>query len=248
MHDPTPSPPASTSAAPASAAGSDASLLLRTLAHDLRNPLAGLRNAVQLARTARDPKVAAQALAIVERQTAQLCEVVEDVVDIATLASGVDELALVALDVAALATASVAMTADARARRGQSLAVSSAPHPLAIVGDEARLVRALARVLERAGAGTPAGANVTLAVTSEDGRAVLRVRTGSAPGAASSHALAPSSEAGQDVAQDPSGTALPLAARVVDLHGGTLTTARVPGGMEIAMSLPLARRTPGRRA
>lgn len=248
MNDSTPSPPASPPAAPTGAAGSDAAFLLRTLAHDLRNPLAGLRNAVQLARTARDPKVAAQALAIVERQTAQLCQVVEDVVDIATLASGDDELARVALDVAALATASVAMTADARARRGQSLAVSSAPHPLAIVGDEARLVRALARVLEHAGAGTPAGGNMTLAVTGEDGRAVLRVRTGGAPGAASSHALAPSSDAGRDVAQDPSGTALPLAARVVDLHGGTLTTTRMADGMEIAMSLPLAPRASGRRA
>lgn len=248
MHDHAPpdSPP---HAPPSDGAreGSPASLL-RLLAHELRNPLATLRNAVQLARAAQDPQAAAQALAIVERQSALLAHVVEDVVDLATLEAGAGELALAALDARTMLDAAVALTADARARRGQPLAVEHGAEPLPVHGDEARLVRSLARLLERASGAAPHGAQISLAAARAGTQAVLRIRHAEdGLDAASLRDLFALRESARAAARAPSSASLPLVARVVGLHGGTLAATSDAGGTEVVVALPVAAAPGGRR-
>lgn len=230
------------------ATDADATSLLRALAHDLCTPLAGVRNATQLVRTARDPKVAAQALAILERQSARLVEVVEDVVDLATRAAGPGELTLATLDIEALADAAVELTASTRAQRNQSVAVARSAEELTVRGDKERLVRSLARVLDRASDATPRAGQIRLAIAREGAQAVLRVCDGGQTLDASRMGqLLPSPDAGRVAAQKTSAVSLPLVARVFALHGGTVTMTRGPAGMETVLTLPFVPGPAGRR-
>lgn len=243
-------PPSTNVSAPGAdaARGDDPLFLLRVLAHDLRNPLAALTNAAQLTRTASDPEVSARALAIVERECARLTHVVEDVVDLATLAAGPAELTLAALDARVVADAAVAAIAPGRTQRAQAMAIVRSPQPLPIRGDEERLTRSLVRLLERASAVTPRGGEVRLALEDDGMHAVLRVGDGGeALTDAAVRSLLAVPSARDHAAHGVSGASLPLVARVAALHDGRLTVSRASAGNELALSLPLARDTTGQR-
>ena len=235
-------PPEDLPASPSAA--SDATVaLVSQLAHDLRNPLAGLRNAVRLLRSARDPKVAAQASEIIERLSMQLCHVVDDVVDMAALSRGRAELDMAPLDLRTVAHDAVALTAAGREERRQPLDYPPPADALPMQGDAALLTRTLVRLLARAGAVTARGERVALALErAPDGaHAVVHVRDRGP--ALDAGALATEPAAGAPLAR----SALSLVQRAVALHGGAISADGDAHGNVLTVTLPLAARSGARR-
>lgn len=144
---------------------------LAMVGHELRNPLATISNAVSLMRqaSAADPSM----MQVVERQLDHLKKLVDDLLDVARVASGKLLLAPQNIDLFALATACV----DDFRRTGRS-----SQHKLALRGervciyaDQDRMAQVLANLVDNALKFTPANGTITVTVTAEGPEALLRV-------------------------------------------------------------------------
>lgn len=207
-------PPAGASAAPAVPGGIDPAFL-SALAHELRNPLAPLVNALFLLRT----KIAGDtdatwALDIVDRQVNDLRASLDDTSDIARLLRGrlprpTDRIAANAVAQGAADAARGVLGA-----RRQAVNVLAADTSLLAQGDRARLVRALCALVVQAGRAAAQGDAITVAVDAADSRYVTFVVEGPAQAGSNVHPPAPASfEAGIGVA---------FADAVARWHEGTL--------------------------
>src|SRR5207248_11045756 len=118
---------------------------LAVLGHELRNPLAPVVTALEVAR--RDPASAPRQLSIVERQTHHMVRIVDDLLDVSRISRGKIELKKQALsvnDVLTRAAESVSALAQAR---DQKLSVKFPPEPLVIEADPVRLEQVLGNLL-----------------------------------------------------------------------------------------------------
>jgi PAS domain S-box-containing protein len=150
---------------------------LATLSHELRNPLAPIRNGVYLLqRAAPGSETAARAVQVIDRQTRQLARLVDDLLDLTRISRGKIELHPEVLDLrdvvrrtcedhrASFDAAGVALRYDVSARAAW------------VDADAARMAQVLSNLLQNAAKFTPAGGSVTVSVDVEGGRATLRVR------------------------------------------------------------------------
>jgi PAS domain S-box-containing protein len=150
---------------------------ISTLAHELRNPLAPIRAAVQVMgmAPADDP---AQALMrqTIDRQSAQLARIVNDMVDIARITRGAVDIEHAPVDMAEVARRAVEAAAPLIEAARHKLEVELAPQPVMVSGDLQRLTQAATNLLNNAARYTPEGGRIEVAVRAEDRQAVLRVR------------------------------------------------------------------------
>jgi signal transduction histidine kinase len=219
---------------------------LGMLSHELRNPLAPIRNSLYLFEHAEPMGQEAQrARAVINRQVQHLTRLVDDLLDVTRITRGKVELRRVELDLAAL----VRRTADDYRRmmqdRGLDLAVESGDGSLVVNGDETRLAQVFGNLLSNAAKFTPAGGRVTIAAHAEDGHAVVRVRDtgpGIAPDVLPS-IFEPFTQAKQTLARTEGGLGLGLALvrGLVLLHGGEVNVVS-GSGAEFIVRLPLVMR------
>jgi CheY-like chemotaxis protein/two-component sensor histidine kinase len=219
---------------------------LGMLSHELRNPLAPIRNALFLLERA-DPgsEQARRARAVASRQVDHLTRLVDDLLDVTRIARGKVALRRAPLDVAALARRTAEDHRGLFQQRGVALTVDSPAAPLVVNGDETRLAQVLGNLLHNAAKFTPPGGRVDVVATQEDGAAVVRVRD---TGAGIEPALLgavfePFTQAEQTLARSEGGLGLGLALvrGLIHLHGGEVT-ARSDGaghGAELEVRLPL---------
>ncbi len=220
---------------------------LGMLSHELRNPLAPIRNSLYiLDHSEPGGQQARRAKEIASRQIAYMTRLVDDLLDVTRIARGKIELRRAPLDLAALARRT---TEDHRALmhgRSLALAVEVPDEPLVVCGDETRLAQVLGNLLHNAAKFTPAGGRVALAVGVEDGRAVVHVRDTGAGIAADVLAtiFEPFTQAEQTLARSEGGLGLGLALvrGLVALHGGEVAAVSPgPGhGTDFVVTLPLA--------
>ncbi|HYG66908.1 MAG TPA: PAS domain-containing sensor histidine kinase, partial [Anaeromyxobacteraceae bacterium] len=150
---------------------------LAMLSHELRNPLAPIRNALALLERAEPGSpVAQRAREIAARQVAHLTRLVDDLLDLGRIARGTVQLRLDDLDLAALVRRTCDDHRGVMEERGIALVVTTPPEPVAVRGDETRLAQVLGNLLSNAAKFTPAGERVAVSVRAAGDAAVLEVR------------------------------------------------------------------------
>jgi PAS domain S-box-containing protein len=222
---------------------------LAMLAHELRNPLAPIRNALHLIHLA--GATLAPALAdnfdIIERQVTYLVRLVDDLLDVSRISQGKIQLRREPVDLGEVVTRAVESSRPLIDARGHQFAVRLPAQALTVLGDMVRLVQVLANLLNNAAKYTPEGGQIELDVeASANGREVaVRVRdTGMGiPPEILPRLFEPftQSERTLDRAEGGLGIGLTLVRRLVGMHGGTVQAHSAgPGlGSEFVVRLPV---------
>jgi CheY-like chemotaxis protein len=219
---------------------------IATLSHELRNPLAPIRNAVEVMRRAgRDSAVADRALAIMERQLQQLVRLTDDLLDMSRITHDAIELQRDRIDlrfVLRSAVESIQPLSDAAAH---VLEVDLPTEPLWVFGDFTRLAQAFVNLLNNAVKYTDRGGRIALTASARDGRVTVTLTD---TGIGIDPPMVPRIfdmfvQLHQDVNRtgDGLGIGLALARRLVHLHDGTIE-ARSGGlgtGTTFIVNLPL---------
>jgi signal transduction histidine kinase/CheY-like chemotaxis protein len=218
--------------------------LIAVLAHELRNPLAPLVNAVQLLRrAANDTATQYEALAMIERQTLSIAKLVDDLMEMARVTSGRLRLQRERVSLADVVTRSLETVSALIGQRRHHLSVTLPPQTLDVYADAARLQQILVNLLNNAAKYTDEGGRIDLAVSREDDRAIIRVRD---TGIGIEPELMP--RLFQPFTQSPHsegrsrgglGIGLSLVRRLVELHGGSIEArSEVGAGSEFTVQLP----------
>ena len=146
-----------------------------TLAHELRQPLSALLNAVEILRVDPGPVGSGRAVEIIRRQAHHMSRLVEDVLETARWARGTTVLQRQLVDVRQLVAETVSDVTAAVSARGHALEVSSAGEPLWVDADPARLRQVLSNLLDNAIKFTEPGGRIGLAASRAGRDAVVVV-------------------------------------------------------------------------
>jgi signal transduction histidine kinase len=222
---------------------------LGMLSHELRNPLAPIRNALYILDHAEPGgQQAARAKEVANRQLAHITRLVDDLLDVTRIARGKIELRRAEVDLAALTRRTAEDHRALMQDRGLELRVVLPPDPVVVNGDETRLTQVVGNLLHNAYKFTPAGGQVALTVGHQSGRAVVHVRdTGVGMDTDTLRTIfEPFIQAKQTLARSEGGLGLGLALvkGLVTMHGGDITarSAGVGRGTEFFLTIPLDRR------
>src|SRR5262245_444911 len=147
------------------------------LAHELPNPLAAARNAVEVLKL---PGLAAdqagEARALIERQIEHLVRMVDDLLDVSRLLRGKVVLRPEPVELADVLTRAAELARPQFDARGHDLAVTLPDRPAWVRGDRVLLTQVVANLLDNAAKYTPDPGRITLTGAAEGDRAVIRVR------------------------------------------------------------------------
>jgi PAS domain S-box-containing protein len=217
---------------------------LAVLSHELRNPLAPIRNGLRvLDRVERDTDAARGARAIIDRQFGHLTRIVEDLLDVARIASGKVELRRQRLELSELVHHTVEDHRPAFDVRG--IRLTAELRQLWVDVDPTRLAQALGSLLGNAVKFTNRGGLVEVKMDARDDRAVLSVRDDGIGIAADLRAqlFQAFSQAPQPMDRSSGGLGLGLATvkGLIELHGGTVAveSAGPHRGSTFSISLPI---------
>ncbi len=232
---------------------------LGMLSHELRNPLAPIRNSIYILNHT-DPggEQARRARAVIQRQTEHLTRLVEDLLDVTRIARGKIELRGERVDLAAVVRRTVDDFRSVLDQRGLALTVNIPDRAVWADADATRIAQVVANLLGNSSKFTARGGRiaVTLATTGE--HAELRIRdtgVGIEP-ALLPHVFDPFVQAAGSLQRSQGGLGLGLALvkGIVELHRGSVRAESAgPGaGTEIVVRLPivspaLPARGPGER-
>ena len=219
---------------------------LAMLAHELRNPLAPLRNAAAVLRHTHTAAEVRRASELIDRQVTHLARLVDDLLDVGRITRGAVRLQSHPLDLVALvaqAVESARPTADACRH---ALEVALPDRPVVVAGDPTRLSQVVSNLLANAVKYTDPGGRIRVAVEATAGEAVVRVRD-SGVGIpcdmlAAVFDLFTQVDQSLDRSQGGLGIGLTLVKRLVEMHGGRVAahSGGVGTGSEFTVALPLA--------
>jgi signal transduction histidine kinase/CheY-like chemotaxis protein len=220
---------------------------LAMLAHELRNPLAPIRNAVEILQHLglKDGDLG-WASDVISRQVEQMVRLVDDLLDISRITGGKVQLRKEPIDVASVVSRAVETSRPLIEARGHRLAVELPREPLWVVGDRTRLSQVLANVLNNAAKYTADGGEIALSVGREAEEAVFRVRdtgVGIPPEMLSRvFDLFTQVDRSLDRSEGGLGIGLTLVHRLMEMHGGRVEArSEGPGrGSEFILRLPAA--------
>jgi len=219
---------------------------LAMLAHELRNPLAPIRNSLYIMKLFdQDKEAVDRARIIMERQVKHLIQIVDDLLEVSRLTRGKIQLRTERLDLGRLVHDAADDHRHAFERFNVTLKVDSPEVPVWVVGDATRLAQVLDNLLQNALMFTPGGGRVTLSVAEERarGQAAITVRdTGVGIDADMLPRLFDSfsqGDASLDRSKGGLGLGLTLVKGLVDLHGGTITVASAGVGKGAAFTIRL---------
>jgi PAS domain S-box-containing protein len=223
---------------------------LAMLAHELRNPLAPLRNGLEIMRLAgAGPQGAAaveQARAMMERQLHQLVRLVYDLLDVNRISLGKVQLQKDRGPLAAIVSSTLETWGPVIQQAGQELTVNLPSEPLYVEADRVRLAQCLGNLLSNAAKYTHQGGHIWLTVRRDATDAVISVKdTGAGIPA---HMLPKVFDLFTQVdntlekSQGGLGIGLTMVKRLVEMHGGRVEAhSDGPGqGSEFLIRLPIA--------
>jgi signal transduction histidine kinase len=217
---------------------------LAMLAHELRNPLAPILNAVQLMRMKpiADPQLS-WSREVIERQLSHLTRLVDDLLDVARITRGRINLSREPIELAVLIARAVETVQPLIQARGHQLSSEIPAGTLRINADPLRLTQAFGNVLGNAAKYTERGGRISLTVCRQGTDVEIRVRD---TGIGISAELLPRifdlfTQVRSDHSQSGLGIGLALVRRLLQMHGGTITAhSEGPGqGTEFLIRLPL---------
>ena len=150
---------------------------LATLGHELRNPLAPVLTGLQLLKMAgRDDATAGRAIAVMERQIRHLIRLVDDLLEVSRITTGLIDVRREPLDLAFVVRAAVDTSRPAIEAGRHELTLDLPSQPIAISGDQVRLTQVFANILTNAAKYTNAGGLIDVTAREVDGRAIVSVR------------------------------------------------------------------------
>ncbi len=218
---------------------------LAMLAHELRNPLAPIRNAVHiLCQPGLDQSKVEWATSIIDRQSEQLAHLVDDLLDVARVTQGRIQLKLETVTVASVVDVAVETSRPLIEARHHELTLRVPEEPLYVRGDHARLAQTIANLLNNAAKYTEPGGRISIDVEADAADAVIRVRD-SGIGIpkemlSSIFDLFTQSEQSLDRSQGGLGIGLTIVQRLLAMQGGTVRvySAGAGQGSEFVVRLP----------
>ncbi len=218
---------------------------LALLAHELRNPLAPLRNAVEIMRLKlfdSDPDLA-RCRNVIERQVNQLTRLVDDLLDVSRITRGKIKLQMSPLDLAAVVADAVEMSRPLIDARKHELVVQLPETSLTVRGDLVRLTQVIANLLNNAAKYQDDGGRIVLSVTRDGDDATIHVVDHGVGIAAQTlptvFELFSQVETSVSRAEGGLGIGLSLVRSIVEMHGGSVsaTSAGIGSGSQFTVRL-----------
>ncbi|HEY2294650.1 MAG TPA: ATP-binding protein [Thermoanaerobaculia bacterium] len=220
--------------------------LLATLAHELRNPLAPIRNGLQILGLAKDsPEILEQARRMMERQLQQMVRLIDDLLDLSRISRGKIDLHRERADLAAVLHSALETSRPLIEQSGHHVDLDLPPAPVFVEADLTRLAQVFANLLNNAAKYTDKGGHIRIAVRPAGREVAVSVRDN---GIGIPAAMLPrifemftQVDRSLEKAHGGLGIGLSIVKRLVEMHGGTVE-ARSPGpgqGSEFVVRLPL---------
>jgi PAS domain S-box-containing protein len=219
---------------------------LALLAHELRNPLAPLRNGLEVMRLASDnPEVVAKTWSMMDRQLTHLVRLVDDLLDISRINRDKMELRCAPVLLAEVISNAVETSRPALDAAGHQLTVSLPPEPVSLFGDLTRLAQVFSNLLNNSAKYTEPGGQVWITAARDGDQVSVVVRdTGiGIPADALPTIFGMFSQVDRSIERSTGGLGIGLALvkRLVEKHGGTVEAAS-PGlgkGSTFTVRLPV---------
>jgi PAS domain S-box-containing protein len=232
---------------------------LSILAHELRNPLAPIRNGLQLMKLAKyDANAIEQARIMMERQLHQMVRLIDDLMDLTRISSGKITLKKTRMPLAAAVQNAVETSRPLVEAAGHDLILDVPDEPIFVDADETRLSQVFANLLNNAAKYTDRGGRIRLAVERQGSDVVVTVEDKGV--GIPAHMLPRVSEMFTQVdrslekAQSGMGIGLNIVKRLVEMHGGGIEAQSGGHGMgsrfivRLPVVLALASGQPGNEA
>ncbi len=220
---------------------------LAMLAHELRNPLAAIKYANQLAKI--QGRAEDETEEIIDRQVTNLAHLIDDLLDVSRITRDKIQLQREMIDASTLvdrAVATVKQTVDARQ---QSFSVDCSKDPMPLDVDSTRIEQIFANLLSNAAKYTPEGGTIAVRCFRQDGQAVFQVRD-SGVGIPSDMLprvfdLFTQVDKSLDRSQGGLGIGLTVARKLAEMHGGSVTAKSegLGSGSEFTVRLPISDKT-----
>jgi PAS domain S-box-containing protein len=150
---------------------------LATLAHELRNPLAPIRNGLQILRLGqRDPQVMEQVREMMDRQLAQMVRLVDDLLDLSRVSRGTIELRKERIELATIVKQAVETSLPVIEQAGHHLTIDVPPSAIYVDADLTRMAQVFSNIFNNAAKYTESGGKIHLKVQRQDGEAIVSVK------------------------------------------------------------------------
>jgi PAS domain S-box-containing protein len=219
---------------------------LATLAHELRNPLAPLRNGLQLMRLSEgEPNLVEQARSMMERQLTHLVRLIDDLMDVNRITQGKLALRKERLQLAAVVNIAVETSHAIIERMGHHLTVTLPQQPVFIEADLTRLAQVLSNLLHNAAKYSDRGSHIWLTAGQQGNDVVISVRDDgigiAADKLSSIFEMFSQVDHSLERSQGGLGIGLTLVKWAIEMHGGKIEAkSQGPGaGSEFVIRLPI---------
>jgi PAS domain S-box-containing protein len=220
---------------------------LAVLAHELRNPLAPIGNALEILRT---PDLSGslrdESRLMMQRQFDHLVRLVDDLLDVSRIARGKIELRMEDVLLKDIVQRAVEAAGPFIESEGHTLRVDLPDEPLRLHGDPVRLTQAITNLLNNAARYTDGGGRIAISARREESRVILSVEDNGIGIAADElpkiFGLFMQVDQGRERVSEGMGVGLTLVKNIIQMHGGSIE-ARSEGlgkGAEFLLRLPLS--------
>ena len=223
---------------------------LATLAHELRNPLAPMRTAIEIMRVApRSEAACEQARSVLERQLKQMTRLIDDLLDLSRISHGKLELRREHVSLRAIVDSAVEMTRPVFEAQEHRLEIDLPPEPVYLNADPTRLSQVFCNLLNNAAKYTDRGGTIRLSARRDGDHALVRVSDNGVGIAREDlqRVFEMFTQVGRSMEQSRGGLGVGLALSqwLVRLHGGTIHAHSdgVGHGSEFTVRLPTAATT-----
>jgi PAS domain S-box-containing protein len=218
---------------------------LAMLAHELRNPLAPISNAVRALSLRRDETAVDSASEMLERQVGQIIRLVDDLLDVSRISRGKIALRTERVELARIISQAVEATRALYRSMNQELDVTLPSEPVYLNADPTRLAQVVGNLLNNACKFTDVGGRISLAVEREGAQIAIRVADNGV-GIAAEHLtgifeMFTQVESSVERSRSGLGIGLSLVKTLVEMHGGTVEahSEGVGRGSEFIVRLPM---------
>jgi signal transduction histidine kinase/CheY-like chemotaxis protein len=219
---------------------------LAVLAHELRNPLAPIRNAIQILQmTEPHAPELLWASSVIDRQMGHLTRLVDDLLDVSRITRDWLELRKEHVDLAEVVHAAIEASRPGIIERGHEFTVTHGPEPVTVDADPTRLAQVFGNLLNNAAKFSEPKGRIAMSVERQNGDVLVRVRD---HGIGVSEAMVPrifdlfgQLQPSLERDQGGLGIGLALVKRLVEMHGGSVSVSSegIGKGSEFVVRLPV---------
>lgn len=224
---------------------------LAVMAHELRNPLAPIRNGLEiLKRSTGDAQIQTSALSAMDRQVAHMVRLVDDLLDLSRVSHGKLELRKEFVDLEGVVRQAAETALPMASQRHQQIRIALPPEPIELNVDPVRMAQVINNLLNNACKFSPPGSDIEMSVIRDNSDALICVKDHGQGIAAENldriFEMFAQLHSPIDRSHGGLGIGLALARRMVEMHAGSITAASDgPGrGSTFQICLPIAVKPP----